>query len=75
MAPGLLASIEKSRDEDLQVASNRWDTNDHGEPSDSSPSLITYGTPRERPETSSLAEVFGYYGSNKLTTMALMRQV
>ncbi|KAK3178714.1 hypothetical protein OEA41_000851 [Lepraria neglecta] len=59
----------------MQVGDDHWEHDDEGEPSDSSTTLFTSGTSQERPESSSLAEVFGYYGQSEFNTMALVRKL
>lgn len=69
--------MAKNRDEEDQTGKDYWEQDNEAEPSasDSSPTLITPGITPERRPSSSLAEVFGYYGQSKFNTMALVRKV
>lgn len=69
--------MAKNRDEEDQAGNDCWEQDDEAEPSasESSPTLITPGITPETRSSSSLAEVFGYYGQSKFNTMALVRKV
>ena len=67
--------MERSCDEDTQMGGNSWEASEQGGSSASSPTLVTSGIPQERSKVSTLAEVFGYYGSCSFNTMALVRKV
>jgi len=59
----------------MQVGDDNWEQDDECEPSDVSTTVVTSGIPEEMPESSSLAEVFGYYGQSEFNTMAFVRKV
>ncbi|KAI9705769.1 MAG: hypothetical protein M1820_005017 [Bogoriella megaspora] len=70
-----MAPTEKTRDEDTQLGDLQWEHDEEGEPSDSTPNSVSSRPAQEKASSSSLAEVFGYYGQSNFNTMALVRML
>ncbi|RDW72890.1 hypothetical protein BP6252_06797 [Coleophoma cylindrospora] len=66
---------KKSTDEYMRVGADHCEDEEDSEPSDCSPALLLPDTLRERPESLSLADAFGYYEQSEFNTMALVRKL
>ena len=74
--PSLPGLAENGHHEDAgQIGANQWGYDDAVEAAQSSPTFTSRSTTSKQLESTSLADIFGYYGDSKCNTMALVRKV